>query len=165
VQQGKAKVTDPAEQAALGRFCRQHKDRPRAAVRFYRDAFAGDPKLAEDLPAGHRFAAACAAVRAAAGKGEDAAGSDAGELAQLRRQSQAWLKADLSAWEKQLGGGGKEGGEAVRDALAGWLRDRDLAGVRGEALAPLPADERLAWQQFWADVEALRGRARGPKKQ
>jgi hypothetical protein len=36
----------------------------------------------------------------------------------------------------------------------------DLAGVRDDAaLARLPADEREAWQRFWADVADLRKKA------
>jgi hypothetical protein len=41
-----------------------------------------------------------------------------------------------------------------------WQRLPDLAGVRDTAaLARLPADERGAWQQFWADVADLRKKA------
>jgi hypothetical protein len=37
-----------------------------------------------------------------------------------------------------------------------WQRNPDLATVRDkEALANLPAAERTAWQQFWAEVETL----------
>jgi hypothetical protein len=37
-----------------------------------------------------------------------------------------------------------------------WQQDSDLAGLRDpDAVARLPADERQACQQLWADVAAL----------
>ena len=42
------------------------------SARLYAAAFAADPKLADDLKAGHRYNAACFAALAAAGQGEDA---------------------------------------------------------------------------------------------
>jgi tetratricopeptide (TPR) repeat protein/tRNA A-37 threonylcarbamoyl transferase component Bud32 len=161
VRQGKLKVLDPAEQAALGRFCHQRKNRPRTAVRFYRNAFAGDEKLADDLSAGHRFSAACAAALAGAGKGKDAGKIDARERARLRRQSLAWLKADLAAWAKRLGSGQQSARAAVQEALQRWLRDPDLSSLRdGAALAKLPKAEREACRKLWTEVAALLKRAR-----
>ncbi len=44
---------------------------------------------------------------------------------------------------------------AVREQMQHWQQDSDFAGVRGSAaLAKLPADEPLAWQELWADVAA-----------
>jgi hypothetical protein len=48
-----------------------------------------------------------------------------------------------------------------------WQKDDDLAGVREPAaLAKLPEAERLEWQKFWKEVEALRvnAKAEQPKK-
>src|SRR5262249_28588055 len=42
------------------------------AARFSRDAFAAEPKLAENVPAGTRYGAACAAALAGCGQGKDA---------------------------------------------------------------------------------------------
>jgi hypothetical protein len=40
--------------------------------------------------------------------------------------------------------------------LQHWQQDTDLAGLRdGAAVARLPADERQACQQLWADVAEL----------
>jgi hypothetical protein len=42
-----------------------------------------------------------------------------------------------------------------------WQKSPALAGVRDQdALAQLPAEERAAWEKLWADVDALRKRAR-----
>jgi hypothetical protein len=44
----------------------------------------------------------------------------------------------------------------VRKVLQAWQGNPELAGVRdGKALAQLPESERRAWQQFWADVDAV----------
>jgi hypothetical protein len=44
----------------------------------------------------------------------------------------------------------------VRQRLAQWQKDADLASVRDkEALDRLPEDERAAWQRLWDDVESL----------
>ena len=53
---------------------------------------------------------------------------------------------------------------AVQQRLTHWQTDPDLAGVRDQAgLAKLPDTERAAWAKLWADVEALRNRARATK--
>jgi hypothetical protein len=41
-----------------------------------------------------------------------------------------------------------------------WQQDTDFAGVRGPAaLAKLPEAERQDWEELWADVADLLGRA------
>src|SRR5262249_59110865 len=69
----------------------------RAAVRFYEEAFAAQPKLADDLDAAHRYNAACAAALAGCGAGQDADQLDDKERAGLRRQALDWPRADLAA--------------------------------------------------------------------
>jgi serine/threonine-protein kinase len=131
-------------------------ERYAAAARFYGDAFAAEPKLADDLKAGHRYDAACSAARAGCGEGEDAAGLKEAERARLRRQAHAWLRADLAAWARRLEGGPAQDRPAVVAKLRHWQGDGDLAGLRDRAaLAKLPAEEREAWQKLWAEVEAL----------
>jgi hypothetical protein len=45
-------------------------------------------------------------------------------------------------------------------AVLDWQIEPDLAGVRArDALAGLSAAERVGWQAFWADVDALLRRA------
>jgi serine/threonine-protein kinase len=131
-----------------------------AATRFYGEAFAAEPKLADDLRGAHRYNAACAAALAGCGQGNDAKTLGDKERARLRRQALAWLRDDLKAWRKLL----KTGPDKTRQVVAGqmqhWLNDPDFAGVRGEqALARLPQDERQAWSTLWAEVEQLRLKA------
>jgi hypothetical protein len=147
-------ATAPPEMIHWADLCRLQKGY--AAARFYADAFAADPKLADDLKAGHRCNAACAAARAGCGEGEDAAGLKEVERARLRRQAHAWLRADLAAWARRLEGGQAQDRPAVVAKLRHWQGDADLAGLRDPAaLAKLPAEEREACQKLWAEVEAL----------
>jgi tetratricopeptide (TPR) repeat protein len=101
--------------------------------------------------------AGCAAL-VAAGPGPHA--PDAAGRSRLRRQALDLLRADLVRRRSQAEGGKPaERAEVVR-TLGHWQRLPDLAGVRDPAaLAKLPADEREAWQHFWADVADLRKRA------
>jgi hypothetical protein len=144
----------PAEGIELAGLC-SLKRLHRAAVRFYEDAFAAQPKLADNLSAAHRYDAACAAVLAGCGQGQDAAKLDDKERACLRRQALDWLRADFQARGRLLDRAPDKARAAatLTNVLRHWLADRDLAGVRGrEALARLPEAERQPWQELWDDV-------------
>jgi hypothetical protein len=163
--EGREQPKDAGERLALAQLCQEHKQLCAAAARWYGEAFAAQPALADDLASGHRYNAACAAALAGSGQGKDAGKLDDKERSRLRKQALDWLNADLRAWrgllEKELA----KAGPAVAQQLAHWLEDTDLAGVRGEpALARLPAVERGDWQKLWQEVEALRQRAAGPQE-
>jgi len=52
----------------------------------------------------------------------------------------------------------------VLQHLRHWQEDTDLAGLRDQdAVAKLPGEEQDACRKLWADVTALRDKARGPK--
>ena len=69
----------------------------------------------------------------------------------------------MLARAKQLASGRKEDRAAVQQKLRHWQKDTDLAGIRdAAALAKLPADERAAFTQLWADVAALLKKAGTP---
>jgi len=156
VLKGEVQPADVGERLVLAQMCRLHHSLYAAAVRFYTDAFAEQPKLADDLQGQARYNAACAAALAGCGQGEDADQSDDKERGRLRRQALEWLRADLAAWKPRLSSPvPAEQTQAVK-ALAHWREDDDLAGVRdADALAKLPDAERAAWRQLWADVDAL----------
>ena len=153
---GKARPQGPGVALERAQFCADYKGQYRAAARFYAAAFA-ETKLADDLPAGHRYNAACAAALAAAGKGADAAKLDNRERTRLRGQALDWLRADLTTSidlvEKDKG----ESRQMIQERLAHWDQDPDLTAVRDDkALAALPEKEREDWRKLWADVAALR---------
>jgi serine/threonine-protein kinase len=156
VLQGEAEPADAAEGLALGQLCQQYKKRHAAAARLYADAFTTDPKLAADLREQHRYNAACCAALAAAGRGEDAKRLPDKVVLMLRQQALGWLRADLAFYNREAAGKLPAVREAVRQRLAHWQQDPDLASVRDkEALDKLPEAERKDWRQLWDEVAAL----------
>jgi serine/threonine protein kinase/tetratricopeptide (TPR) repeat protein len=71
---------DAAERVKIAEYC-QHKQCYAAAARWWSSAFIADPKLAEDVDSGHRYAAGRAAALAAAAKGVDAGALEESERA------------------------------------------------------------------------------------
>jgi tetratricopeptide (TPR) repeat protein len=155
IVKGADRPGDAGERVALAQLC-QHPYRQlnSAAARFYAEAFAVDPKLAEDLRVSHRYNAACVAALAGCGKGKDAGELDAKERKRLRRQAVAWLRADLAAW-KQPAKNSDKTRPMVQQTMQHWQQDEDFAGVRGDALAKLPETERQEWQKLWQEVDEL----------
>jgi Tfp pilus assembly protein PilF len=152
-----------AEQLELADLCRRYRKRYRDAVRLYGATFAGRPRLAEDVKKGKRYDAACAAALAAAGAGRDGENQNDGDKVAPRKQALAWLRADLQAWNDLLQTD-RQAAAVVKQKMEHWRRNADLAGVRDEQeLARLPAEERRAWRELWADVGLLLDQARGPR--
>jgi serine/threonine-protein kinase len=161
---GEFQPKDTAERLGLIGVC-QGKNLWAAAARLYADAFAADPKLADDPKSNHRYNAACSAARAVVGQSDDAAQLDDKEKARLRQQALDWLRADLALRTKELESGQPADRTAAQKALRHWQQDSDLAGIRdAAALAKLPAEERAAWEKLWADVAALLKKADTPAK-
>jgi hypothetical protein len=157
----KPKTND--ERLALALLCKC-KRLHRTSVRMYADAFADDPRLADDLKADYRYYAASSAALAGTEQGAGAAGLDDQEKARLRQQSLDWLRADLALRTRQLESGKPADRADVQRKLKYWQKDRDLAGIRGEdALAKLPAEERAACERLWADVAAMLKKTLTPK--
>jgi tetratricopeptide (TPR) repeat protein len=164
ILQGDDRPKDAEERLALAEVCRC-KRRYAAATRFYADAFADRPRLADDLRQSHRYNAARAAALAAAGQGKDAGTLEDKERTRLRQQALAWLQADLALCKKELNSWWPPSREQAREALTSWKRVQDLAGLRDQdALAKLPEAERAACRKLWADVDALLQRARTRQK-
>jgi tetratricopeptide (TPR) repeat protein len=162
VARGEASPASAAERAQLATIALTHRKRYALAARLFSEAFAAEPKLA-DLPAGHRYNAACSAARAAAGQGVDAGALDDQEKANLRRQAFDWLRADLAWQRKQLQNWWPgTAGQAVKN-LQHWQKDPDLANLRDpKALATLPPTEREQFRQLWAEVAGVLVKTRKP---
>src|SRR5262249_50406066 len=112
----------------------------------------------------NRYNAACMAARAGCGAGEDAARLSEQERARWRQQALDWLRADLKLMSEELEHRPDQAVRILPVALPYWLKESALAGIPEEAgLARLPATERDAWRQLWADANALLMRARGRK--
>jgi len=164
---GEAKPAGTAERLLLADFCLRHKRACATAARWYGEAFAAEPKLLANPTLGHRYNAACAAALAGTGEGNDAGGLKEEERSDWRKQALAWLRDDLAAWGKVLLKDDiRKARPVVIHRLEHWLKDADLAGVRGDSLAKLPETERQPWRDLWADVEKTLAEARektGPK--
>jgi tetratricopeptide (TPR) repeat protein len=163
ILRGAEKPASAAEQLELALVCSLKKYHA-AAARFSRAAFAAEPKLAEVVPAGNRYNAACAAAQAGCGQGQDADRPDDKERAVWRRQALDWLRRDLAWWAEALDKGNTQTRARVRQALKHWQSDDDLAGVRArDALTRLPEKERRQWERLWSDVAVLLRRASEPE--
>jgi tetratricopeptide (TPR) repeat protein len=161
---GQRQPAGPDEQIELACLCGHPAKRLYvAAAHFFADAFAARPALMDDLEAGHRYSAACAAALAGCGRGEDAGNLSAAERTRWRQQARAWLHADLAVWAKQLARGPAADRALVQKTLTHWRADPDLAGLRDpDALARLPADEQEMYRQLWEEVAALLRKAEPP---
>jgi serine/threonine-protein kinase len=153
--EGKYQPHDNDERLAILGVC-ELTNHALAAVRLYTDAVAADPRLAEDLGAGHRYTAARAAARAGCGRSRDAAPLGEAERMKWRTRAKEWLRADLTSWGKALDRDPAATPEGVRPQLTRWGAEPDLAGLRDPAeLEKLPADERKDCLALWAEVGAL----------
>jgi serine/threonine-protein kinase len=157
---GKDNLANAAEAVEFAYFCKQPFQKQYVlALKLYKEVFVAYPKLEAAL----RYNAACAAVLLAAG--QDVAVVPLEKwAAQLRTEARQWLLADLAILRKFAQSDLPAQRNQALDRLAQWKGDPDLASVRDDKeLAQLPAAERHAWQQFWADVEQLLTRPVSPR--
>jgi tetratricopeptide (TPR) repeat protein len=155
ILRGDAEPTNTAERIEFATLCR-YKRLYAAATRLSADAFAADPKLAEDWSGGKRYDAACCAALAAAGQGNDAKLLPDKVTLMLRRQALRWLHADLVRYREIVAGDKAALWRAVEKKMRVWQQAADLASVRDKAaLHKLPDEERQAWRRLWDEVAAL----------
>jgi tetratricopeptide (TPR) repeat protein len=162
ILKGETKPANTVECLELALMCLRCKQLNRAAAQLFAQAFAEQPKRADDLGAQYRYKAALAAALAGCGQGKDVDQSDAKERTRLRCQALDWLRADLAAWGRLLEKEPKKTAPVLAATMQHWQQDTDFAGVRGpEVLAKLPEAERVEWQRLWADVADMLKRAQG----
>jgi serine/threonine protein kinase/Flp pilus assembly protein TadD len=152
---GKRPPESASERLNFALFCQTYKQRYATAAAWYSEAFAMEPKAADNLKALNRYNAARAAALAGSGRGRDADKLKDDDRAPLRRQALDWLRADLSLYAKSMQGDKPQDRTIALNQLKRWQHDDDLVDIRDPAaLEKLPADERAAFLQLWADVEA-----------
>jgi eukaryotic-like serine/threonine-protein kinase len=157
--EGKYWPHDNTERLAFLGVCR-FKNLNLAAARLYVDAFAADPTLADDYHANHRSNAACAAALVGCGGASDGRPLSEAERAGWRKQTCAWLKADLAAWARAMNSNSRAERDLAKQRLTRWQIDPDLAGVRdASALERFSKDEREEWLALWRDIAAVLDRA------
>ncbi|HVK12356.1 MAG TPA: tetratricopeptide repeat protein [Gemmataceae bacterium] len=148
---GPERPVGAVERIELAQLCR-FKGLYAAAARLYADGLAADPKLAAVVPLGTRATAAGCAARAARGAGGDAP-AGAAERAALRAQALSCLRADLAVRTKQAASPAAADRRAAAVALALWLQDPSLAGLRpGVMRIGMSGPERAQWDAFWSEV-------------
>ena len=156
---GQVMPADAAERIDLAGICLDYKRKYLAAARWFTEAFAMSPELAEDLGAGRRYRAARAAAQAADGKGDDAGQLDAPERARWRKQAIDWLNGDLVLWGKQLESSPPESHTIIRQALRNWQQDAAFASLHNRAqVAEFPMAEQEMCRKLWADIDTLLAR-------
>ncbi|MFL5328302.1 MAG: hypothetical protein ACJ8C4_05265 [Gemmataceae bacterium] len=112
------------------------------AVNFYQKAFASEPQRAVTFDL-HQ--AVCAEIQLSTKTRSPLAAKTA------RQQALEWLRLDLARVDKQLA---VKGYDDARNWLNRWQSDETLKLVRDpEQLAKLPDDEKVAWTQYWADIQ------------
>ena len=156
---GRDQPADHAERTDLATLAARKKHYA-VAVRLFAEAFAERPALADDLDSSCRYNAACYALRAACGQGEDESPPSQTESTRFRAQALGWLRADLAARAHRLQGRPDPARVKLLRSLQDWRNDPDLAGVRdpGE-LAKLPEAERREWQALWDKFDACSSQA------
>jgi serine/threonine-protein kinase len=157
--EGNYRPHDNIERLAFVGVCR-FKNLNLALARLYADAFAADPKLADESGVGHRFNAARAAALTGCGKAKDGSTLSGAERASWRKQARTWLGADLAAWTKMVGSDSRADRDLAKTALTRWQVDADLSGVRDRrALERFPIAEREEWLAVWREVATILKRA------
>jgi serine/threonine-protein kinase len=164
VHKGERKPADAAECAEYGQLC-VYKGLYAASAAFYRQAFALDAKLADDLGAGHRYQAARAAALAGGGLDAENDKMDDAARARWRQKAREWLCADLTLRRKQLATGKTGDRTAVVYALNHMRTHDHLAGIRDlKPLAGLSPEEQSACRKLWHEANALLTEASSAKK-
>jgi tetratricopeptide (TPR) repeat protein len=140
------------------------KGAPAEAVRVYYEAVRGEHRnWPEVVRRRLRYNAACGAVRAGAGAGEDA--PPQADRVAFRQQALDWLRTELDSYRKSFDANPTASQAAVAEAMKTWLADSDLTSVREPAaIEQLPATEQGAWSQLWGDVRKLLTDSAAPPK-
>jgi serine/threonine-protein kinase len=163
---GEYQPRDNEERLGMLGAC-ESQGRYASAARLYAEAFAADPRLADELTAEcasraapekqsgdrvealnseARFLAARCAALAGCGLGDDAAKLGDAERQDFRKQARGWMRADLAAWRKMLDGDAPAARNLAREMLTLWQADPDLAQLGdSNALTNLSTEEREEW--------------------
>jgi serine/threonine-protein kinase len=137
------------------------RGKPALAAKWYRTAYEADASVFDDLAAGHRFRAACAAAASGCGRSEDPALSEA-DRAAWRALGLAWLIDDLTAWRRAIEVTPSIRGMALQ-RLTEWTVDPALAAFRDPVWREsLPEGERGPWSRLLAEAEAVRASVQQP---
>jgi tetratricopeptide (TPR) repeat protein len=155
IASGTSQPKNPADALALAQLCQQKfQNRYVLSLKLTIEAFAADPKLADNLAAGHRYNSASAAVQAAAGKDVELKAFDVDEWGYLTGLGLKWLRADLAILSEQAKD--QKLWPEVRKRLTAWKSDPNLMAVRDAVwLGVMAQIDRKVWESLWNDVETV----------
>jgi tetratricopeptide (TPR) repeat protein len=152
---GQETLTDPMDLLSLASLCSIKKFYANAA-RFYEQAFAEQPTLADDMDENNRYNAACSAALAASDQGMVDPPLNEATRAEWRAKALSWLRADFAVWNKSLEAGPPQEKPRIRQTLDNWKREDDLASIRDNvAIDKLPHIEQEGFRALWSDVDRL----------
>ena len=160
---GEDKPADNAERMAFAEIAYDRKSFTTAA-RLWAEILAADPKLGDDLRAGHRYNAACAAALAAAGQGIDEPEPDEATRTMLRRQTLEWLQEELLAWSRQIEKVRPQDRQVfTRPLAAGRVTRTWQASVMPWPWPTARRTNRGGGADFWTAVDSLLKNAQGDR--
>jgi serine/threonine protein kinase/Flp pilus assembly protein TadD len=158
VAAGEPPPDDPTDTLLLAKLAMQRKWYATTS-RIYEHLFRID-KPHSNAVNGERYNAACAAVLAGCGSGEDPHSLSDADRLRLRRTGLKWLTDELAGLNAVAGQ--SRGPAAALGLIQHWRADGDLAGIRDEGeFKKLPATEQADWRKLWADVAALQAKLEG----
>jgi hypothetical protein len=127
---------------------------PATGLKLHLLAFEKNPAVASNLSPGHRFHAACAAVRVGTEAADGPESVPPSEKAALRQRALGWLREEFEAWRSRHEAQ-RVPDSSYQQTLRRWLAGPSFAWVReAPALSGLPEEERVAWQELWVEVRA-----------
>ncbi len=145
--------SSPTEAAEVAYFYQQpFRKNYDLAVKFWRDAFGGDPESLA-TPNAARWAAGAAVMLAAGSDPTVTLGDD--EWHFLHATARSWLSAELDFQSALIPKATPNERQVIRNRLMLPLSVPTLRAAREPAaLAAMPADERAAWEAYWKKLAA-----------
>jgi len=155
VVQKNAQPKSNNERLAMLGYC-QFEGYWSTAARYYAEAFAAEPKLAEDRNLNTCYRAACCAFLAGSKRTDDGRRSSESERSHWRKQARAWLEADLLSLRKQAVSREAPVREVVIRKLTEWQADPALDDLHDPAaLANSAPEERQQCENLWRGIHAV----------
>ena len=109
----------------------------------------------------HRYNAACAALLLATGTTAQTIILDPSETARLKHQALLWLDSELAACKEIAGNLEPKAIMSLIETLEQWLRDSNLASLRGDKqIKQLPDEDQQVCRKLWTEHRELVERLR-----
>jgi tetratricopeptide (TPR) repeat protein len=148
---------DPIDRLPFARICAA-QEKFVAAIQFYSEALAADPKLVDNYRAAYRIAAAAAAMMAGLGKGSEGKELSSEQRITYRQRARELLATEVTSLEKQMATADQAKFFAIQEVMRGWGGESLFGDIQFDPGVFLPG-EREQWQRLWEKVDELAQRA------